>query len=198
MKIYTFPRSRSLRVIWTLEELEMEYEPVRVSLMSDSAASFTPHPLKKVPVLEDGDFILFETVAICNYLCARCANASLYPQNHQQKALTEQWLSFALTDLESPVWAALKHRFLLAAEKRVSEVADAAVDEAIRAIQMLENHVGEQWIMGELFTLADIFLSHNLAWAAAVGIPVPASLNDYMRRCFSRAAYSRALRINNS
>ena len=36
MKIYTYPKSRSLRVLWALEEMGAEYEPIRVDLESDS------------------------------------------------------------------------------------------------------------------------------------------------------------------
>ncbi|MBX7020530.1 glutathione S-transferase [Providencia rettgeri] len=55
MKIYTFPRSRSLRVLWTLEELGVDYETVRVDMFSDKPKVKSPHSRGKVPLMVDGD-----------------------------------------------------------------------------------------------------------------------------------------------
>lgn len=68
MNVYTFPKSRSLRVLWTLEELKLDYTTSPVALFSTEPAASSPHPLHKVPVLENEGSLIFETAAICQYL----------------------------------------------------------------------------------------------------------------------------------
>lgn len=78
MKIYTFPRSRSLRVLWTLEELGVDYETVRVDMFSDKPKVKSPHSRGKVPLMVDGDVSIEETFAICHYLCNKHPKETFY------------------------------------------------------------------------------------------------------------------------
>ena len=92
--LYTYPRSRSLRAAWTLEELGLEYQCQHVAL--DKGEGQTPaylarHPDGKVPVLEDGELTLFESSAICRYLAEHYGNGKLLPTNAAERALVAQW-----------------------------------------------------------------------------------------------------------
>lgn len=49
MKIYTYPKSRSLRVLWVLEEIGVTYEAIKVDLFNRGSNVKSPHPLGKVP-----------------------------------------------------------------------------------------------------------------------------------------------------
>ena len=198
MKIYTYPRSRSLRVIWTLEELNLQYTTEGVDLMSATPGSYSPHPQHKVPVLDDDGFILFETSAICKYLCSSVPSQDLYPSGLTEQAIVEQWMSFAITDLESPVWALLKHQALLPEALKVKEVVAVAKGEALRAIECIDRQNLTKWITGEKFTLADIFVAHNLLWAKACGLRLSEQIEAYLLRCQKRQAYRRALLRNNA
>lgn len=194
MKIYTFPKSRSLRVLWTLEELGLDYETCPVDLFSPQPARFSPHPLRKVPVLEDNGTLVFETLAICQYLCEKADDKQLYPADVQQRAKINEWLSFSLTDLESPVWYLLKHKFLLPEASRSAAVADVAFRDAELALAVLKTAPAR--IVDKHFTLADIFLSHTLMWAQLCGLPLDNELNDYVARCQGRKTYAAALERN--
>ena len=69
--LYSFPNSRSLRAAWTLEELGLEYQCHHVALdkgEGQSTEHLARHPDGKVPVLEDGELMLFESAPICRYL----------------------------------------------------------------------------------------------------------------------------------
>ncbi|MGD8204321.1 glutathione S-transferase family protein [Pantoea sp. FN0305] len=197
LKIYTYPKSRSLRVLWTLEEMELPYQPVRVALKPGEPGIRSPHPQRKVPVLEDGSFFLAETQAICKFICTKYAGRVLYPVQPEEQAIIDQWLSFAITELEAPVWLTLKHKLLLPESARVKAVAESAATDAQTALRLLSQARLDRWIAGENFTLADIFLAHNLAWAQAVGLTLSKPLADYVKRCFSRPASLRAVEMNN-
>ena len=196
MKVYTFPKSRSLRVLWTLEELRLDYTTCPVDLLSSRPVVSSPHPLRKVPVLEDEGSLIFETAAICQYLAEKKGNDELYPHNPLRKAKVNEWLSFALTDLESPVWTLLKHKYLLPENLRSPAVTDTAFHDACKALTAIIAPDGD-WITGEHFTLADIFLAHTLMWAQLCGLPLNDALNAYVKKCQQRESYSKALECNN-
>ncbi|MBH1930964.1 glutathione S-transferase family protein [Serratia rubidaea] len=197
MKVYTFPKSRSLRVLWVLEELRLNYETVRVDLLAAAPTVSSPHPQHKVPVLDDEGFVIFESAAICKYLCAKTARQRLYPAELRANAGVEQWLSFTLNELEPPLWALLKHTALLPDARKVAAVAEVARQEADVAITCLARQPFAPWITGETFTLADIFTAQNLMWATACGISLPPALEAYLQRCQAREAYQQAVMRNN-
>lgn len=112
MKIYTYPKSRSLRVLWVLEEIGVTYEAIKVDLFNRGSNVKSPHPLEKF-LLIDEEVSISETLAICIYLCEKHQNFTLYPANLGEKASVNSWLSFSLTDLEAPVWGCSNTSFLL-------------------------------------------------------------------------------------
>lgn len=197
MKVYTFPKSRSLRVLWTLEELKLDYETCPVDLFSPQPAVSSPHPLRKVPVLEDKGQLIFETAAICQYLCEKQDAGTFYPRQPLAKAKVNEWLSFCLTDLESPVWALLKHKFLLPETLRSPAVVETAFADSGKALAAVRLEPQQTWIAGEHFTLADIFLSHTLMWAQLGGLSLSETLKNYVARCQQRSAYATASERNN-
>ena len=60
LKIYTYPRSRSLRVLWVLEEIGVSYETIRVDFVDQGEGVRSPHPRGKVPFFVDGSVSIEE------------------------------------------------------------------------------------------------------------------------------------------
>ena len=74
LKIYHAPMTRSLRIIWLCEELGLPIEIETISFHPDFRFSeewLSRHPVGKVPVLEDGEFSMFESGAMAQYILAR-------------------------------------------------------------------------------------------------------------------------------
>ncbi|HDX8940970.1 glutathione S-transferase family protein [Klebsiella michiganensis] len=197
MKIYTYPRSRSLRVLWTLEELGANYSTVKAGLRSCDPEARSPHPFGKVPFMEDGNVSVSETLAICIYICEQHPGTELYPVGAEEKATVNSWLSFALTDLESPVWGLLKQRVFTPESQRSSDLINLLRREAQEAVSRVVLRAGSPWIAGEHFTLADIFISHTLQWAKLCDVPLSTDLDRYIGQAMARAAFSRAETRNN-
>ncbi len=87
----------SNKVRFLLHALELEYHYHSVNMMAGEHRSPTHlrlHPAGKVPVLVDGDFILFESNAMLRYLADKNAS-SFYPKELKVRALVEQWLDFS-------------------------------------------------------------------------------------------------------
>ncbi|PHM46876.1 glutathione S-transferase family protein [Xenorhabdus miraniensis] len=197
MKIYTFPKSRSLRVLWTLEELGVSYDTIKVDLLNDSPNVISPHSRGKVPFMVDGDISIEETLAICLYLCEKHPEESFYPADLKEKSNINSWISFALTELESPIWNLLKQRVFIPEEKRSLELVNYFRNESEKVVNQLKFDKGIEWIAGNNFTLADIFMSHTLLWAKLCDISISPAINDYINRATNRASYLKAQEKNN-
>src|SRR5438128_8856847 len=81
--VHHLNNSRSQRVLWLLEELELAYEIKRYQrdpkTMLAPAALREVHPLGKSPVLSDGEVTLAESGAIIEYLVERYGDGRLRP-----------------------------------------------------------------------------------------------------------------------
>ncbi|PHM71546.1 glutathione S-transferase family protein [Xenorhabdus sp. KJ12.1] len=198
MKIYTFPKSRSLRVLWVLEELGVSsYDTIRVDLLNDNPSITSPHSRGKVPFMIDGDISIEETSAICLYLCEKYPKKSFYSTDLKERAIINSWLSFALTDLESPIWNLLKQLMFIPEEKRSLELVNYFKKESEKVINQLKFDESFEWIAGNSFTLADIFMSHTLLWAKFGGVNISPAINDYINRATNRVSYLKAQEKNN-
>ena len=195
--LYSFPQSRSLRATWTLEELGLEYRCRHVAL--DTGEGQTPehlarHPDGKVPVLEDGEFSLFESLPICRYLAEQFGDGALMPDSPTARAQVDQWLSFIVTELEQPLWNQAKHQFALPQDKRIPAILPTCAWEFQRALKALERRYnGQETLVGDTFTLADLFLTHTLGWASSMKHRLPEPLIAYRKRHAKRPAMARAI-----
>lgn len=177
IKLYSFPHSRSHRVSWTLEELGLEYQCRHVALdkgEGQTDAHLARHPDGKVPVIEDGDVCLFESAPICRYLADTYGDGALLPSDPVARAQVDQWLSFIVTELEQPLWNQAKHTFALPEDKRIAAVLPVCAWEFQRALSALERRYnGQEYLVGNTFTLADMFLAHTLSWAVSMKHRLP-------------------------
>lgn len=195
--LYSFPRSRSLRVAWTLEELGLEYQCQHVAL--DKGEGQIPehlarHPDGKVPVLEDGEVILFESFAIGRYLAEQYGDGKLLPASTAERAQVDQWVSFIVTEIEQPLWTQAKHKFALPEDKRVPAIEPTASWEFQRALTALDRRFqGQETLLLDGFTLADLFLTHTLSWAMGMKHRLPEPLAVYHKSHAERPALTRAI-----
>ncbi len=197
--VYAFPKSRSTRITWLLEELEQDYHCHVVDFMKGEHRSpefLAINPAGKVPALKDEELLLTESGAIVTYLSDKYPAAGLVPpaSNLAERAKYNQWCDFALTELEQPLWTMGKHKFALPAEQRVPEIMDTAAWEFQRALDLLSKGLGEHtFILGEKFSTADILVGHTLLWGLSFKQPVKQpNLMAYIDRVKTRPALARA------
>ncbi|EPY4680047.1 glutathione S-transferase family protein [Klebsiella quasipneumoniae] len=196
LEVYIYPKSRSLRVLWTLEEGGISYQAIKVDLINNRGACKNPHPRGKVPYLVDQTVTLSETLAICLYICEKYAPFPLYPDDLHLKSQVNAWLSYAVTDLESPIWNLVKQKILLHEEMQNRILIDQFIHQAYTAIEAIGT-INNEWIAGSDFSLADIFIAHNLYWARACGISLNTDAENYINRAMTRKACLKALVKNN-
>lgn len=189
--------SRSNRAQWALEELGVPYTFYQIDF--DAGDTDTPffrslNPGGKVPVLQDGDMVITESGAICNYLGDRFPESGLTPgPGSPERAKYDQWMFFAQSELEQPMWTKAKHKFVLPRQWRVQGLGETVAWEFQRAADILSRGLGDnEFIVGDRMTMADIMITHTLSWARVANMELRhRNLLDYVDRNLERPAVQR-------
>jgi len=191
MEFYEFAPTRSIRVRWTLQELEVDFVPIVVNLVAGEHRRpefLKINPAGKVPVLVDGDLVLTESVAIVLYLAEKYASKGLIPSDLKQRAQVNQWLLFAATELEQPLWRISRHTTLYPEGERLPGDVRLASHEFKAMAQVLAEHLQKrQFVVGDRMTVADIVVAYTLDWANEAKLldDLP-PLRSYMERMYAR------------
>lgn len=197
IRVHHLNNSRSQRVLWLLEELQLPYEVVRyerdVRTMLAPESLKRIHPLGKSPVIEDGARILPETGAIVTYLVNNYG-PNLAPESNSDLYWRYiYWLHYAEGSLMPP----LLLKLVLNRLGWLGRPARGFVNRQLTLhLNYLEGELATNpWFVGEQFTGADIMMSFPLE-AATQRAGLDASrpkLWDFLRRIQARPAYRRAL-----
>jgi glutathione S-transferase len=168
MKLYEFGPTRSIRARWTLQELGVDFEPIRVNLPAGEHQRpefLKINPAGKIPVLIDGDLVLTESVAIVLYLAEKYSDKGLLPTGVAKRAQVNRWLLFAATELEQPLWRISRHTALYPEEQRLPADVAIASREFKEMASVLERHMqGREFVAGDSVTVADFVTAYTLDW----------------------------------
>jgi glutathione S-transferase len=134
------------------------------------------NPMGRVPVLEDGDFILTESAAIMAYLADSKPGNSLYPAGLRERAQVNRWLFWAANHW-SPVAAALAFENMIKRFLKLGEPEPIQVnrqEEALRGLAtVLDVHLASRaWVCGTTTTIADLAIAPALAMPVLAKLPV--------------------------
>jgi glutathione S-transferase len=148
------------KVLWTLQALDVPFERV------DAGLSFgvvkTPEYLAKnpngmIPLLQDGDFSLWESNVIVRYLCAKYAHGTLYPTSIEQQFDAERWMDWQQTTLNNASRDAFYQWIRVKPELRNAALIAKSVAETEPLLQMIDNQLSSRaYLAGDHLTMADI------------------------------------------
>jgi len=194
MKLYGFSPTRSTRDLWTLRELDVEFEFVNVDPTKGELRRpefLAVNPAGKLPVLVDGDFILTESVAIVLYLAEKYPEKGLLPSGLRARAEVNRWLLFSATELEQPLWRITRHTSLYPPEKRLAAEIPIACQDFLDVAAVMEKHMdGRRFLVGDDLTVADIVAAYTLDMAtvkkAGSLLEDLPRLRGYMERMYKR------------
>jgi glutathione S-transferase len=143
------------KVLWTCAELDLTFEHVETD-----PRLLARNPNAMIPVIQDGEFVLWESNAICRYLAGKLPRSTLLPEHAQSRARVEQWMDWQATELNT----AWRYAFLALTRKSPAHQEPALIAASVeswnRHMRMLDEHFqhGGQFVTGEFFTLADVVL----------------------------------------
>ncbi len=195
MKLYWAAQTRSLRVLWLLEEIGCDYERIAVDLRA--GRHHTPefhaiNPMEKVPALEDGEARIAESGAIFAYLIEKFPQAGLAPAvGDPLRGRFWQWLFFASANIE----AAMTEKM---AQVKLPETA-AGWGSAERVFNVIAEQLSATpYILGDTFSAVDVMLASNLHYAITAfkmfeSRPV---FDAYLQACRARKTFQRAAALD--
>lgn len=199
--------SRTLRVVWALHELGLPYDhrPIQSRSGETATAEYTAiNPRQKIPCLQDGDLTLAESAAIVTYLGETYGPATdgshlVPPLGTPERALYYQWCFFMMTELDAhTLYVLRKHRDLVHlygdAPNALKHAEDGFQKQVAVVAMALDD--GQEFLVGDSFTGADIILQSIIGWAIRYEQPVPCALLSYGQRLRERPAFKSAMTAN--
>jgi glutathione S-transferase len=203
MKLHDFafsPNSRKVRAV--AYELGVPLEYAQVDLVkgeSRTPAFLALNPNGRVPVLEDGDFVLWESTAIIRYLDAKSARpGTLVPSNPRGVADVDRWLAWQCAHLSPAISKVAFERVVKKltgrGEPDPATIRAGTADFETHSSVLEGTLAGREYVAGTL-SLADFALASHYSIAAICGLdvtPYP-RLNTWLGRILGRASMRRAL-----
>lgn len=195
---YTNPMSRGQIARWALHEVAADYAQVLVDWTAKPAAFLAANPMGKVPTIvhhsDEGDKVVTEAAAICHYLAEMSPEAGLLPHDDEM-ADYFRWIFFAAGPVEQAISA--KNLGFDPTDPRQQGMVGFGSFE--RTVNTLERHLaGGDFVCGERFTMADVYVGSTVDWGLNFGIlPPNVAFVAYTERLRERAAYREAKAVDN-
>ena len=189
LTIYGNTGSRTARVLWLAAELGLDAEQVEVTWHSGAKtdAHLARNPMGAVPVIDDGGFLLWESMAINLYL-ARKHGGPLTPRDAEEDALVLQWSFWVMSECEAGML-----RLMGLASREADDGTEAARGKTLerleRPLGALEQSLGgRDYLLGDRFTVADLNVASVFAWGRQGGLELGRwpRAERWLERCFAR------------
>lgn len=201
LKIWGRKNSSNVRkALWIAEELGLSYEAVDAGGafgLVDGEEYRAKNPNGRVPMIEDGDFVLWESNAIVRYLAARYApDSALYPADPQARAAADKWMDWTTSTFADP----FRHVFWGVLRTPAEQQDWVQINGAIKTVQDLliivdEALANQLYLSGNEFGMGDIPLgSFIYAWfEMPIERPAMHHLQAWYERLKARPAYQTAV-----
>ncbi|AHG21880.1 glutathione S-transferase [Chania multitudinisentens RB-25] len=189
------------KALWCAAELELNYNHINAGgpygkVNEELYRSLNPNGL--VPLLQDGDFVLWESNTIVRYLAAKFGQAPFYPQDLPTRAAAEKWMDWATSTIVAPFRTVFWGLVRTPAEQRDYAAIAAATAELEQHFTIIEQTLATQpYLSGAAFGIGDIPLgSFIYAWFE---MPIKRQPRPHMERWYqqlcARPAYQNTVMI---
>lgn len=201
MKLYDFdtsPYCQRVRIV--LSEKGIPYEKIPTNIRTGEAR--TPEYLKlcpygQVPVLTDGDTVLYESVIINEYLEDTHPTPPLRPSDPGRRARMRIWVDFFDNHLNPP-YTAFRLENMKPEGQKDAALMEKKRGEILEQLEVIDRELaGKDYLLGE-FTLADAAVAPRLFRLAGLKIEVPAKMGNlrrYMETLRARKSVKEALSL---
>ena len=203
-QLYYFPGNANLVPHMVLEEIGAPYQLVPVDRANNAQKSpeyLKLNPTGRIPVLIDGDLVLFETAAICLHLVDRHPDAGLAPAlGTNERAEFYKWLFYLTNTLQAELITYFYPGRMTddeAAATQVKQHAEARISAEGGMLDILEAKLaqsGGPWLLGPHYTAADPYLMVMARWTRGMANPARnrKHLGRFLEAMAARPAVQRA------
>lgn len=205
IQLHHYPSTASMVPHILLQELGIPFELVLVDRMRDQQRSpdfLRLNPNGLIPVLVDGDLVLYETAAICLHLCDKHGKDGLAPAvGTHERAHFYKWMAWLTNTLQATLivyfypwrWVDLDNA---AGAEQVRRQAQRRVDELLNLLDAELARHGGPWFSGAAYSALDPFVFTLCRWTRNFSEGPARSkprLGPYLQRMLARPAVQRAL-----
>ncbi|KVV38238.1 glutathione S-transferase [Burkholderia ubonensis] len=184
------------KVLWLCAELDLPFEREDWGSgfrSTDDPAYLALNPHGLVPVIKDGDFVLWESNTIIRYLANRYGGEALYPAEPQARARVDQWLDWQASDL-NPSWVfAFQGLVRKSPDHQDPDGIAKSIAKWTKHMRVLNAQLDATgaFVAGERFTLADIpiGLSVNRWFGTPFEHPDFPAITRYVERLAARPGF---------
>jgi glutathione S-transferase len=202
LRIYGIARTRAFRALWVAKELGLDYQHLPIEIGDDGAKSpefLAINPNGRLPVIVDGDFVLFESLAITLYLAKRHSSGKLYPGTLEGEARAWQWSLWAVTEVDRGVNIWSLHAVRLPPAERNNALREEALKVLASPFKVLDAAVAQRpYLLGSEFTVADLNVAAVISRAVDMDLSVWPHLKVWLARCLDRPAAQEALALKSN
>lgn len=202
MKLYNADLSpNALRVRAVAFELDIDLEIIDVDVFKGGTKTeeyLALNPNGKVPVLVDGDFILWESRAINVYLAGVKPERNLYPEDLKSRALVDQWSYWQAIHL-GPAMQRIAFERMLKPMFGMGETDETAIEQQLKDIAqflpVLDGALSDkEWIIGDL-SLADFALASTFMYRdkCRISLRETANVDAWIKRLEARPSWQKAV-----
>jgi glutathione S-transferase len=198
LTIHHLGLSQSERIVWLCEELGLDYELKRYERRADNRLAPDDykalHPMGIAPVITDGDLVLGESGAICDYIRARYGGGRLAPGPEDPDFANHLfWFHWS----NGTFMTTLMMQLVLSRGSEGNPMSGFVADRSRRGWAMVEARLGEApFFGGANLTTADVMMVFGLTTSRAfrgTSIEGYPNLRAYLARIGARPAYQRAM-----
>lgn len=183
------------KVMWCVHELGIAHERIDAGMqygVVDEPAYRAKNPNGRVPTIEDGDFILWESNAIVRYLAAKHSGGALWPASLQERADADRWMDWCTSTVAVPMHPLFWQLVRTPAEKRNAAAIEEARVQAEANFRILDAQLAQHaFVAGDALSAGDIPLGcFTHRWKVLpIARPALANLDAWCARLEARPAY---------
>ncbi|MBC3908568.1 glutathione S-transferase family protein [Undibacterium umbellatum] len=187
------------RVLWTLDELSLVYEHRNAGgsfggLDTPEFLAMNPHG--RVPVLRDGDTVVWESNAIVRYLAAHYGSATLWQESAAERALADGWMDWSATTLQADFIRLFWSYYRTPSAQRDEKVISNLLASCQKHFRVLDGYLATRnYLAGAQFSMADIPAGSILHRYFTMGLEVerPSNVLAWYARLQERPAFQKQI-----
>lgn len=192
LRIFGIARTRAFRALWIAKELGLDYEhiPVEIGQAGARKADYLAiNPNGRLPAIDDGGFVLWESLAITLYLAKKHGTGRLYPATLEGEARTWQWSLWSVQEVDRGVNIWSLHAVRLPPEDRDPQRLAEALGVLARPFRVLDDALADSpYLLGDDFTVVDLNVAAVISRAIDMDLAATPHIGGWLRRCLERPA----------